>query len=476
MRYFKLPVLVLICLIQGNAFAQHNLGIATSNYSAINSLYLNPANIAGGHEKVVVSLFSINLGIDNNLGTFSKLSNLGGNSSPFTFSDGKTFSALIPAADMKLPGVMVCLNDKFKQSFALTTRVRGINQFNNFSQDLYSAVKDNNRTSAQDYHFQTQNFNWTAHVWSELALSYALVAWEEGPHQLKAGITLRYLGGIDYLSLKGKNLDIDFKAGSDSFYASHSDLEFASNAVSSNNAYANGIDASGVLSQFFGSKAGGGFGMDVGVSYTYKIGGTTNTTTEDDGTTTTSTAGEHLLRASAAITDIGGIKYKQGNNYVVNVTGNGYITGSGLSDHLKSYTDLRNYAVSQGYSVDTGSKATKVYMPTAFNINVDYQIWNRFYVNALYLANMANRQHYGNSYYNQFSITPRYDSRLISVGLPITFSGLAHDMKMGLGFRVSGFYFGSDDMLALFSSNQHGFDFYFGAYVPIYRKTKRVQS
>jgi hypothetical protein len=41
---------------------------------------------------------------------------------------------------------------------------------------------------------------------------------------------------------------------------------------------------------------------------------------------------------------------------------------------------------------------------------------------------------------------------------------------VGFGMRVSGFFFGSDDMLAIASDNQHGFGFYFGGYVPIFRK------
>ena len=126
--------------------------------------------------------------------------------------------------------------------------------------------------------------------------------------------------------------------------------------------------------------------------------------------------------------------------------------------------------VGQGFTADTGSKATKLYMPTALNASVDYQIYKRFFVNAMYIANLANRQNYGNSYYNQITLTPRFDTRLFAVGLPITYSELANDMKVGIGFRLGGFFVGSDDMLALMSSNQRGFNFYLGGFVPIYRK------
>jgi len=446
------------------ANAQHDLGVATSGYSAINSLYLNPANISGCNEKLVVSLFSLNTFVDNNLGTFSKISELG-NNNPFNVSGNAPFSMLAPVIDLHLPAILISLNDKLKQSFALTTRVRAMNQFNHFDPTLYQTATSSDHTASQDYTYQSANFNWTAHVWSEVGLSYALQLMDNGPHNIKAGVTLKYLGGIDYLAVKGKNLDVKYTAGNDTFYAKNSDLEFASNAISSNSAVSNGVQSSDVLGSLFGSKAGSGFGMDIGVTYTYNIGGDNksgdNDNTGNDG---------HKLKVSAAVTDIGAIKYKEGNNYFINVTGNGYLTGSGLSQHTGNFSDFSSYAKSQGFTADTGSKATKVYMPTALITGIDYQASRLIYVNATYIANLANRQNFGNSYYSQVSLTPRLDYKLITVGLPITYSALASDVKVGLGFRVSGFFFGSDDMLALLSSNQHGFGVYFGGYIPLYKK------
>lgn len=443
------------------AFAQHNFGMATSDYSVLNSLYLNPASIAGSNERIVVSLVSLNVSVDNNLTGLSSLGDIGNGS----FTGQKYFSAILPAIDMHLPGLVLGFNDKLKQSVALTTRIRGIDQFNHFSQDLYTTIKSNDRSSGQDYRYQAQDFNWTVHVWNELALTYALVPWQSGPHQIKAGITLKYLGGIDYLSLKGKNLDVEHQAGSDSFYASNSDLEFASNAISSNNAYANGVSASGIIQNFFGAKAGGGAGLDVGISYSYKIGADDFAANDEE-----EEADVHMLRLGVSVMDIGSIKYKTGNNFVAQITGNGYLTGNGLSDHLKSFSDLQSYARSQGYTVDTGSMATKLYMPAAMIVNADCQVYKRAYLSVIYFSNLANRQNYGNSYYNQITFVPRYDSRIFTASMPITFSSLASDVKVGIGLRVSGFFIGSDDVMAAFNNNAHGLSFYAGGYIPIYRK------
>ena len=68
-------LLVFVCLaVNGNA--QHFMGLATSDYSAMNSIYLNPASIADCNEKVVVNLSGVGFGFDNNLGTFSSFTTI----------------------------------------------------------------------------------------------------------------------------------------------------------------------------------------------------------------------------------------------------------------------------------------------------------------------------------------------------------------------------------------------------------------
>lgn len=467
MIYKKFLCFLAVVSIANSATAQRYLGVSTGGYNAINSLYLNPANISGANERIAVSVFSINAGVDNNLGTFISLSNLG-SSDAFTVNGSGSFNMLAPMLEMRLPGVMVSLGDKLKQGFALTTRIRAINQFNHFDPNLYTTATSNDHTSNQSYTFESNNFNWTAHVWSELCLSYALQIVETGPHKLKAGITLKYLGGIDYLSLKGRNLNVTYTSGSDTFFANHSDIEFASNAVSSNSALNNGIQLGDIFGSLFGSKTGSGFGMDIGVTYTYTVGGNDKFSGEDDNDET-----GHRITAAFAVTDIGAVRYNDGHNFFVNVTGNGYLTGKGLSDNLDNSTKFKNYMEGQGFTADTGNRATKIYMPTALVASADYQVYKRFYANVTYMANLANRQSYGNSYYNQLSIVPRYDYRLLSIGMPVTISSLAGDVKFGLGFRITGFFIGSDDMLALFSNHQHGFSAYVGGFVPLYRKQNR---
>ena len=470
----------LICILAATAGftagAQKNFGEATGNWSGLGSLYLNPANIADSREKFCIELFSVNAGVDNNLGQINtngigKFIN-GNNTSlndVFSYGSNSKFSLMAPYAEVRGPGFMATINRR--HSIAVTTRVRGFNQFNNFDKSLYRTITDSTYTANGNVDLNAQNFNWTAHLWAEAALTYGAVVLEKGRSELKAGVTVRYLGGIGYLGLKGKNMDIHFNAGQDSLYARNTDIEYASNIVNSGSALANGLSNNNFFSQFFGSKSGSGVGADFGIVYDYLEKDAAERYDMDGKTNIPDPSkNRYKLRLSAAVTDLGAITYNTADNYTVNVTGNGYISGNSFASNLNNFTNFTSYAQKQGFNADTGRAATKVYMPATLLVSADYHAWRNVYVNASYLNNMVNRQNFGNSYYNQFTVTPRYDTRLYSVAVPVTYSALAGNMKMGLAVRVWGFFVGSDDMLLLLSNHQYGVNLYAGASVPFYRR------
>ena len=102
----------------------------------------------------------------------------------------------------------------------------------------------------------------------------------------------------------------------------------------------------------------------------------------------------------------------------------------------------------------------------------DFHAYKHFYANATLFTSLVDEARFGSKYYNQLTITPRYDTKLLTVGLPLTYNMLTNNMRIGIGFRVSGLFFGSDDMMALFSGHQYGFNFYFGGMIPIFRNSK----
>ena len=194
--FYLAPVIAgLLTSFSNTANAQRDFGVATSNWSGTNSLYLNPANIADNRDRITIDIFTINSGVDNNLGYLNNKGGLigainnGDTKGMFSYSNNNTFSLMAPYVEVRGPGAMVSINHR--HTVALTTRLRGMNQFNNFDRSLYQTIIDPSFTPNSNVDLTSKNFNYTAHVWSEVGLSYGVVLLDEGEHQLKVGATVR---------------------------------------------------------------------------------------------------------------------------------------------------------------------------------------------------------------------------------------------------------------------------------------------
>ena len=474
MRKIKLIILMALMLpLVGQA--QRYIGIATSNWSGTNGMYLNPANIADSRHKFTIDLFSVNLGVNNNLAQLSDglsgLTNIGddGNTG-FNFQNQQTFSLLAPYLELRGPGAMVSINSK--HSIALTTRVRVMNQVHDFDQTLYRSIADsdfgNSIINGTPIPVKGGPFNFTAHGWTEIGLSYGGVIYDGGQHFLKGGLTLRYLMGAAYASITSTGIDAVAYPTGDSIVITNTSLEYGSNI--------NGNSEFGSSPGDFLGGGGRGVGADLGLVYewrpdheTYKY--------DMDGKTGISdrSVNKYKLRGSVSVVDLGSIKYKN-DNFTTGIRTLGAqpatLSGTALGDRIDNFDSLKAYAQQQGLGVDSGTNiaTSKVVLPAAMIIGVDYHAIKGLYINAMFMANVANRDVFGNSYYNQITVTPRWDTRVFSAGVPLTYDFLTKSIKYGLGLRVGGFFLGSDDLTGIIGKKGYGANFYFGAYIPINNK------
>lgn len=460
MRRFTL--VFLLAAVPMLAQAQRYFGIATSNWSGTNQLYLNPAHIADSRHKFTIDLFSLNIGLDNNF-TALQGSNViklfqddGDLGDAFTFSKKEKYNLAGPVAEIRGPGFMVSLDRK--NSIALTTRARFMMQAHEVDGTLFNSVLDDNfgNTVTQINTLKAEAFNVTVNAWSEIGLTYGRVIWENDKHQIKGGLTVRYLRGSGYFSLLNRNLDVQYFPGTDSVRVSNTDLEYGSNMTG-------GISSA---SDLLGSK-GTGFGGDLGFVYEYRPNANDYRYDMDNETNIRDNSqNQYKLRFSVAVTDFGSINYKE-NNKTAFFKGNGYIRGQEIGSKLNDYDSLKNYMASRGFTADSATGGeSKVSLPTALVVGVDYHIVKGLYANATAMMNMANREKFGTSYYSQVTVTPRWDVRVFSVGVPITYSTLTEKVRVGIGARVGGFFFGSDNLFA----DNYGKNFYFGASVPFNKK------
>lgn len=441
------------------SFAQHNMGIANNNWASINGVFLNPANIAESREHKSITFAGISYGADNNAGAISAKAGFkvavgdGKSNNMFRYSNNSSVSMMAPYMNITGPCVMLRLGKN--NSIAFTSRIRAMNQFNEFDQTLFRSLNDPTYVPRENSQNSLKNFVYTLNLWSEVGVTYAGVLYKKGAHKLKGGATVRYLGGIAYVALQGNNMDVRFTKGNNTFIASNTDLTYMSNILNTRNGQGNDI-SKGFITAVSNGNFGRGIGGDLGLVYEYKPADSKKTE-------------RYKSRFSLALCDVGSIVYNNKVSTNERITGDGSLKSSSIITNVKNFENMRNYVVANGYKVEITKKSVKLNMPTRLMLASDLHLQKEYFLNFSFLCNLANREKLGNSYYNQFTITPRYETKKVSVGIPLTYSTLSNSFKTGIGLFYRGFFMGSDDMLAFVSRSQYGINLYGGVNMLIYK-------
>jgi len=468
-------LLSMLCFFSLGAKAQRLLGVSTGNWNTTSSLYLNPASIADSRSRLTIDIATFNGFVDNDLGTINKTKftdKLGkgkyvGMNSILDMGSKTTGNVMAPYGEFRGPGVT--WNIDHKNSLAFTTRVRGVSQFTNIDKDIYRSVLDADYGKTNGNFTRTvTDFRWSTAAWGEIGATYGRVLIDEGRRFLSFGITARYLGGISYASLNGSSITADYRAASDSTRFTNTHLSYSGSLLNDSKAIKENSSVGQMLGAFFGKNGGSGIGADIGMSYEFRPDYEQYLYDMDSMKRIVDhSRPRYKLRLSAAITDIGAINFSGAGNKQIYATRSGYNRGNALNKNVFNFKDFRNFSKIHGFSIDTGKRRTFYYLPTALVLGADYKLGRGFYMNATYIGNLAKHDAIGTYYYSQLTVTPRFDSRTFSIGMPLTYSALSHSFKMGMGVCMAGFFIGSDDMLVLFSNKAYGANFYAGAFVPV---------
>ena len=450
MIYKKLIISFLLILSLFYSNAQSYTGYLSDNYSGLNSIALNPANIADSRFQSELNVALNGSAIFNNdaIGydmdkeiekkSFAKDNNAGVN------------------LDFLGPSYM--FNIDKKSAIALTTRIRG---FLNGNQVDGTFVND--YFSDKSTVLSKSNLNLTAHSWGEFGVTYARVITNKKDYFLKGGITLKFLQGIGARYIKGNNLNINYDNDG---------------TILSGGKTTGSITSSGEL--VYGSSSAKnstpieiltntGFGMDLGVIYEWRpdyrkfnyknIKGKSYTRRDKN---------MYKLKLGLSLTDIGRINYKSGLQENYNVQGTN-ISEDVIND-IEELDDV--------YSLNDTKKGYKAILPTAIHLNADWNFNDKFYINLnTDLSLISKNKLRSNHISNTISLTPRFESKSFSFYLPMSlvrYSGF----QVGAGLRYGFMYVGSGNIFSLYPVNGNIFNkksnkaanVYFGIKVPILHK------
>lgn len=455
----KLQWLVCSLALTAPAMAQDFPGFRSGNYTGVNGVFFNPANIADSRYRWDINFISLGTVVGNNKASFS-LKDIGNSFKGDTLENqlfGENAGPSSGTFNLNVVGPSGMFNVGKKMAFALTTRTRTMVTLADIDGKLADKLlSDFEEDASLPYTINSaNNMRVSANAWTEFGASMARVLLDKGTHFLKGGVTLKYLAGAAnaYLYI-------------DQFKGTINADEVEGDAFLSNTTGQLGIGFGGVKLNDF--EAGDllsfkstGIGGDLGFVYEFRPGC-------EGGNTKGRDENKYKFRIGAALLDIGSMKYtrdqQRSGGYDIHVTGSEAFYMSELKDaKLDDFKSVLNSHPAYFTALGDSSASYKVSLPTTLQLDADYHFCHGFYVNIAGQLSMAktDTKPYNTQYYNGFAVTPRFETKMLGVYIPVSYNELTK-MKAGLSLRAGPLFIGSGSVLtALFGDSKQA-DVHFG--------------
>jgi Family of unknown function (DUF5723) len=468
-------IMFIICIqfIVSFCKGQSYTGYQSSAYAGVYSILNNPADILNHRVRGDLNLAGVFTGVGNNIVTFkykNRKDDKGGISYPDPIKKkGKAnFNA-----DVFGPSLLIRLSDK--NAVAISTRARvmanvyGVSPLilNSMLQDTINGFLINNNLSVN-------NMSFNAHAWKEVALTCSREIAHTDFGVWKAGVSVKYLGGVAAFSFGTNKLSFIHDSIFDSRAGANKDAVInAQGSIFIN--YTKNLDSLSDNANDYLSFKNRGFGIDVGVNYEYREEMQVYETAYSDKTN------NYIWKIGAAITDIGAIRYsrQQTKGIVAKASGNTYTI-----DELKPPSDSNDiYQMANYYNnlfkTRTESSALTMQLPATLHLSYD-----RYFNTVLGIQAQVNiplvfsRLNLYNGNYNPVSvvITPRAEISWAGLSVPLSYNSIS-GFTMGACMRLGPLVIGSASIInARIFGKTKAADAYFILRLPFFGYRQYINS
>ncbi|TYP70358.1 DUF5723 family protein [Aquimarina intermedia] len=437
------------------ANAQSYIGFLSDNYSGVNSVIVNPANIADSRFKTDINLVGVSAFLGNDYYSV-KLDNVF--DSEFDFDDdGKKSPSdnnnIMGNVDILGPSFMFNLNSK--SSIAVFSRARVFYNVNEVNGKTYESIEDGFDNNA-DFNINEKDVFLTGNAWAEVGVSYARILMNKEQQFLKGGLSVKYMQGLGNAYASGRDVTIDYDADGSGTTGSIATTGEVTYGYSSN--VEDDFDEFEVLS------GANGVAFDLGFVYEWRPDHASYMVTDSKGNTyAPKDINKYKVKFGLSVTDLGALKYDDATEEIYDITNtvneDDFDNVDGFQDKLQRF-----------YTRTSVKNVTKAILPTALHLTADWNINNHFYMNlnsdlSLTSKNKENTSRVANS----LSLTPRFESKWFSFYSPI--SMMQHSgFQWGAGLRAGPLYVGSGSILSLLISDEsQAADMYVGLKIPVYQ-------
>jgi outer membrane protein OmpA-like peptidoglycan-associated protein len=469
----KLQLLTLFCLAYfTQANAQYLLGISNSNYAGTNGVFMNPSSIADSRHGFYLNFATFDAHLTNNYAQIGpirkfldqKVEELN-EGEKFTLDspyleqrlDGKPkmFSA---GADLRGPSLMIKMSPK--HSFAITTRSRLSVQGYDISEDLARLLTYGADNSAlQNVANNNSGFTYMRNSFAEVGLTYGRSIIESNAHYLKGGFTLKRLIGI--YSAYAFNDDFDYSLRKDpdgEVYVQVENLDARYGYTSGSPVY---FDRN-VLNKW----GKGSWGFDLGFTYEFRPKFADYRYTMDGKERGDGKENKYMFKVAMALVDIGNVKYTNPDLREYRIKRNNFRFDSETLS-LDNASDL-DEVLFETFTPELQKRTTYLSgLPTALNVNLDYRMANKLYLNMTWIQSMKSTDKIAMRSNSLIALAPRVELKGFEFSIPVSLQNNYKSTAIGAMMRLGPLFFGSDNLKGLVFKKSDGFNLYMGFALPI---------
>jgi hypothetical protein len=298
---------------------------------------------------------------------------------------------------------------------------------------------------------KTNNQRISAATWGELGFSASHKIFENEKNKISGGVTLKLLFPGSYANIGFGNFQGTFTTNTTNPSGPDFGKIILSNATADINiAYTGGLansftNTSDYTKSLFGNL--NGMAADLGINYQLKGAGKS-----------------YKLKIGAAVKNIGSMTFKgddiYSKNYKLNIAGSDkldlkdFVSASGIKEIEDAFDPYLK-------SPETKNEF-KVKLPTVLNLYADIKVISKLNV-TLFLQQKMNSDSANDQITSQniFSVTPRVSLGFFEAYMPIGVNEVS-GTTAGLGFRLGGFFLGSNSILTAVTNDSKQADFYTG--------------
>ncbi len=423
------------------ALAQEKLGVANSNYSSTNSIFLNPSSSVDSRTLMQLNIIGLNFYMMNNVAYLPHFRVWSETGNEFRDPQLSTISLkkfLDIKVELNAPSFVVSNREYGAGFFA---RVRAEGGVNNIPKEFVEmGLNPNFDSLSRHVDINVRNVKASEMTWLEYGINFGKMYFKHNKTIITYGINAKYLTGINIAY--GNIYKLNAKINESQFDIYNFKAKIRYNEP--------------------GWNTGKGVGIDLGVTYKKTLNFVENYYSNSQKSNCKFI--DYQYKVGVSLLDVGAIRFTK-NTFVGDISGS-----ATLMDFKHGNVDSvfrADFDVSQEMN-----KPILACLPTAISIQADYNLGHHIYVNGTIIQGLTVARIVGVQRTNLISIAPRYETRNLEIAIPLTFHRYIYP-QLGFAIRFRTFVLGLDNVLPIIrKQNTYGVNVYFNFGISLFKNPK----